>query len=189
MNRKKMILILASFFIGLIIVYLIGTSFGFFKYMRKGDAVNIITVNGIEVEIVSCDNDCLNLKDAYPVSDEEGLTSTPFVFKILNNTSNNINYSIKIIPDSEKINECYLDDGTNCPELTTNYIKYAYKKNDGTYSEPKLLSDNNNTLTTDMILANSNVTSSVIIWIDENSSNEIMNHYFFGKLIIEGSKV
>lgn len=189
MNKKTIILIVVTILIILVSIFFVGGSFGLFKYLKKGDVVNVITINGIKVEIVSCDNDCLNLKDAYPISDEEGLTSTPFVFKILNNTSNNINYSIKIIPDSEKINECYLDDGTNCPELTTNYIKYAYKKNDGTYSEPKLLSDDNNTLTTDIILANSNVTSSVIIWIDENSSNEIMNHYFFGKLIIEGSKV
>ncbi len=187
MNKKKIILIICSILIGLAIIFLIGNSFGFFKYMKKGDLVNIITINGIKVEIVN-DNDSLNLNNAYPISDSEGLNLEPFEFKMINNSNSDINYSIKVVADTDKLSSCQLDDGTNCPELSTSYIKFAYKKEDGSYTEPQLLSSNNNIVSSGTITANGTITSSLVVWIDKNSGNEIMNHYFYGKLIIEGSQ-
>lgn len=189
-NKKKYIII--GFIVVLLmtlIVFLVGRSFGFFKYVKEGEIVNIITINGIEVEIINKEADSLNLSNAYPMTDSEGLTLTPFEFTMKNTASKSLSYAIKVVLDEEKISQCTLEDGTTCQELSTDYIKYSYKKNDGSYSEPIILSSNNNVITTGIIDGNETITSSIILWIDRNAGNEIMNHYFFGKIIITGEKV
>lgn len=172
----------------ILIVFFVGRSFGFFKYIKEGETVNVITINGIKVDILDEEaaNVALNLENAYPMSDSEGLAQTPFEFKMTNTSSRSLSYSIKIISDTDKLANCTLSDGTSCPELSTDYIKYSYKKDDGTYTEPALLSSNSNTVASDTISGNESITSSIILWIDSEAGNEIMNHYFFGKVIITG---
>lgn len=195
-TNKKILLILAIIALVLILVFLVGTSFGFFKYAKKGDKTNIISIKGITTEILNSetdtlnlDNDPLDLENAYPMSDIEGTSQKPFEF-VMNNTSNrNIAYTIKIEIDEQKMSECTLEDGTICPELSTEYIKYTYKKNDGEYIEPRNLGADNNIIATGMITTNESITSSIIIWIDNEAGNEIMNHYFYGKIIITGEEI
>ena len=171
------------------IIYGVGRSFGFFKYIKKGEIVNIITIGNIsdgniKIEVLNTGNNALNLENAYPVYDSEGLESTPFEFTVTNTTSNTYKYQISVLNDEEKQSSCVLDDGTTCPELTTNYIRFAYKKNDGNYSEPASLSELNDIVLTDTIGVNEEIKYSIILWIDSEAGNEIMNHYFFGKMII-----
>jgi len=188
-NIRKYILGFLVVLLMALIVFLVGRSFGFFKYVKEGEVVNIITINGIEVEIINKEADSLNLSNAYPMDDSEGLALTPFEFTMTNTASQSLSYAIKIVLDEEKLSQCTLEDGTSCQELSTDYIKYSYKKNDGSYSEPMILSSNNNVINTGIINGNETITSSIILCIDSNAGNEIMNHYFFGKIIITGEKV
>ena len=114
-----------------------GNSLGFFRYIKEGEKVNIITIRGIEIALINeeVSNKALNLEGAYPVYDEEGMTNEPFSFSMTNTSSRDLSYSLKIVVDEDKMNSCVLEDGSKCPELDTKYIKYAYKKNDGTYSD------------------------------------------------------
>lgn len=187
-NKQKLLLVISIILVVLVIIFFIGNSFGFFRYLKKGEIVNVITINGISVEIINKDDDALNLENAYPVSDDEGLNLTPFVFKMTNNSSADIRYQIQIAVDDDKMSNCKNEDGTSCQALTTDYIKFSYKKDDGSYSLPQKLSSVNDTLSSGIISGNQTITSSIIIWIDEEAGNEIMNHYFFGKLIIIGDK-
>ena len=187
-KKKKILLIIGVVILLLLTVFLVGRSFGFFTYIKEGEVVNIITIKGINIEILNPDDDALNLTNAYPMHDEQGLELTPFEFTMTNTASKALSYSIKVELDEEKMESCTLEDGTACPELTTDYIKFSYKKNDGTYSEPRILSSNNNVITSDVVNGNETVTASIVIWIDSEAGNEIMNHYFFGKVIITGEQ-
>ena len=188
-NRKKYIILgIVTVLLMVLIVFLIGRSFGFFKYIKIGDIANVITINGIKVDIENPENDALNLENAYPMSDEEGMSLTPFVFTMTNTSNKVLSYTLRVVNDEDKQLSCTLEDQTICPALTTNYIKYSYKKNDGTYSEPSLLSNKDNIITTGFIAGGETITSSIVIWIDSEASNEIQNHYFFGKVIITGEQ-
>ena len=86
MNRKtKIIIITVSIIIlATILLLVVGNSFGFFKYLKKGDIVNVITIKGIDVKILNNEDDALNLENAYPIIDSEGMLSTPFEFTMTN---------------------------------------------------------------------------------------------------------
>lgn len=187
-NRQKLLLIIGIILVVLIIIFFVGNSFGFFRYLKKGDIVNVITIGGIDVEVIDQDSDALNLENAYPISDDDGLKLTPFEFKMTNSSNQALIYSLVVELDTDKLNECKLEDGTSCKELSTKYIKYAFKKNDGTYSTPDNLATNGNVITKDIIESKASDTYSLIVWIDEDAGNEIMNTYFFGKLIISAEK-
>lgn len=188
-KTKTIIITISIIVLAMILVLVVGNSFGFFKYIKKGDIVNVITIKGIDVKILNDEDDALNLENAYPISDSEGMLSTPFEFSMTNTSSRTITYSIKVENDTEKQEACKLEDGSTCPVLTTDYIKYSYKKDDGTYSEPKLLSSTNNIISTGELSINETITSSLILWIDSEAGNEIQNHYFFGKLIVTGEQI
>lgn len=187
-NRQKLLLIISIILVVLIIIFFVGNSFGFFRYLKKGDIVNVITIGGIDVQVIDQDSDALNLENAYPISDDDGLKLTPFEFKMTNSSNQTLIYSLVVELDTDKLNECKLEDGTSCKELSTKYIKYAFKKNDGTCSTPANLATNGNVITKDIIESKASDTYSLIVWIDEDAGNEIMNTYFFGKLIISAEK-
>lgn len=184
---KKKIIILISLLVVvalLIVLFIFKDSFGFFSYLKKGDVVSIITISGIDVDIISPEDDALNLVNSYPMYDDDASNLTPFVFEM--STNKTIDYVISIENDTEKQNACRLDNGEVCPILSTDYIKFSYKKNDGTYSEPALLSSTDGVIASDLI-SNETIRSSVILWIDSDAGNEIMNHYFYGKIVITGT--
>ena len=188
-NRKKWIFItIVTILLMVMIIFLVGRSFGFFRYIKKGETINILTINGIEVDIINQEVDTLNLENTYPISDSEGLALAPFEFTMTNTASRSLTYSIKVETDTEKLAACTIEDGSSCPELSTNHIKYAYKKNDGTYTEPRNLGADSNVIASGIIDGNDTVTSSIIIWIDSEAGNEIQGHYFFGRLIIMGAQ-
>ena len=188
-NKKKTILLVISVILLMIlIIFLVGRSFGFFQYIKKGENINLITISGIETKILSTDDNVLNLENAYPISDSDGLSLTPFVFSMTNTSSRNLSYTMKIEMDTDKLNNCTLEDGSSCQALSTNAIKYSYKKDDGTYSTPKNLGASNDIITGGVISSKETITSSIILWIDSGAGNEYMNQYFFGKLMITGEE-
>ena len=188
-NKKKAILLVISVILLMIlIIFLVGRSFGFFQYIKKGENINLITISGIETKILSTDDNVLNLENAYPISDSDGLSLTPFVFSMTNTSSRNLSYTMKIEMDTDKLNNCTLEDGSSCQALSTNAIKYSYKKDDGTYSTPKNLGASNDIITGGVISSKETITSSIILWIDSEAGNEYMNQYFFGKLMITGEE-
>jgi len=188
-KKKTILLVVITIILMLLIVFVVGRSFGFFKYNKEGEKINLITINGIEVEIIDPENDSLNLENAYPVDDNEAMSYEPFVFTMTNTSSRALSYSIVVENDEEKQAECVIDDHLICPELSTDYIKYSYKKNDGTYTEPRNLGSDNNIIASDTITGGETITSSIILWIDSEAGNEIMNHYFYGKIVITGEEV
>lgn len=187
-KTRMMTLFIIIIILILVIIFLVGGSFGFLRYAKEGETVNVISIKGIEVEILNKENNALVLKDAYPISDSDAMLLTPFEFKMKNASGRSLSYSIRIELDEEKMKNCILEDNTPCLELSTNHIKYAYKKNNGSYTEPRNLGRDGNIITTDTIQGKENVISSIILWIDSDSGNEIMNHTFYGKLIITGQQ-
>lgn len=190
MKNKKIYFVVGIIVVSLLAIALLaGASYSFFQYIKQGEVINVITINGIEVEILNEEENNLSLEKTYPISDSEALNSSPFEFTITNSSSHDISYAIEIQSDTDKLANCTLSDGSSCPELSTDYIKYVYRKNDGTYSEPKTLSSDDGIITSDIITGGEVVKMSVIIWIDSEAGNEIMDHYFYGKLVITGEQV
>ena len=85
-----------------LIVFLVGKAFGFFQYAKKGDVVNVISIKGLEVEVLNSEDDALNLAGAYPMYDEQGLENTAFEFNIINTSSKAFDISLLVENDATK---------------------------------------------------------------------------------------
>ena len=92
MNKKSLIICAISV-ISLIIILAVG-SYAYLRSTATQSTTNTITsLNCLELSIDResslIDNDyTLKLTNAYPVPDEEGLTTTPYVFTVTNECSN-----------------------------------------------------------------------------------------------------
>ena len=188
---KNIILVITVILLMLLIIFIVGRSYGFFTYVKKGEVVNVITINGISVNITNDDN-ALNLQEAEPLYDADGMQLKAFTFTMTNTSSRPLDYSIKVLNDSEKQNACLINEGTQnettCPVLATTNIRYSYKLNNDNYSNPSNLGLDNNTIATGTIKKNQTLTYSVKMWIKSDATNDIQGNYFFGKLVIEGTE-
>ena len=80
---KKRIVLLLSL-IGLLLVTIVSTSFALFTKSKAQDGINqITTYNCLDISIDG-ENE-LNLTNAYPIKDEEGVLQAPYLFTIKNN--------------------------------------------------------------------------------------------------------
>ena len=172
-----------------LVIFLVGRSFGFFQYTKKGDVINYISINGLNISIDSTTDNALNITDAYPQYDSDGLQNDPFTFTITNTSKKAIDYTLKLLNDSEKQELCYVDEEETipCTLLPYQYIKYAYSINNGSYSTPANLTSTGE-IYTETITSSASTTISIKLWIDSTAPNSIQGNAFFGKLILSGDK-
>ena len=133
------------------------------------------------------DTEAIQLLKAYPITDEEGKTLTPYTFTITNQCSSYASYQIKleVINDSTLTNYSYLKVmlGDNTPVLLSS----------NEVVQPTL--DNATTsfkLTTGYLDHNESVTYDLRLWMDENvtaNDTDSMNKVFNSKVTIIASYI
>lgn len=67
----------------LLIAICIGVSYAYWLVTRTQTGENAILSSCLKIELVS-ENEAISISDAYPISDEEGMSSTPYTFTIKN---------------------------------------------------------------------------------------------------------
>ena len=167
-NKQKKILIIAVF---LVITLFISSSYALLTNFDKTD--NVITIKSGNLTMTIA-GDTVNLNNKLPVSDEE----TPTTITLTNTGTMNIEgYDVKLISET----------GTNnVSTLDSKYIKYAISLDNTTYTEPKLLSSNNNIIYTGYNLAvNASKTLYLKVWIDNAAGNNAINKTFYGTIKVD----
>ena len=171
-NKQKKILIIAVF---LVITLFISSSYALLTNFDKTD--NVITIKSGNLTMTIA-GDTVNLNNKLPVSDADGLTENPTVITLTNTGTMNIEgYDVKLISE----------EGTNnVSTLDSKYIKYAISLDNTTYTEPKLLSSNNNIIYTGYNLAvNASKTLYLKVWIDNAAGNNAINKTFYGTIKVD----
>lgn len=190
-NIKTIIIVIAVLILMGLIIFFVGRSYGFFQYVKKGETTNVVSIKGIRINVIEDDN-ALNLENAEPLYDKDGMELKAFTFSITNTSSRALTYTLKVANDTDKQNTCLINEGTEeettCPVLSIDNIRFSYKLNDENWSEPANLGDNNNAIHTYTINGKETLTYSIKIWIKSDATNAIMNHYFFGQLLIQGAE-
>ena len=190
-NIKTIIIVIVTLILVGLIIFFVGRSYGFFQYVKKGETTNVVSIKGIKINVIEDDN-ALNLENAEPLYDKDGMELKAFKFSMTNTSSRPIEYTLKVVNDTDKQEACVLDEGTEneqtCSVLTTDNLKFAYKLNDEEYSSPSNLGESNDVVTTYIINGKETLTYEIKIWIKSDATNEIMNHYFFGQLLIQGQQ-
>ena len=171
-NKQKKILIIAVF---LVITLFISSSYALLTNFDKTD--NVITIKSGNLTMTIA-GDTVNLNNKLPVSDEDGLRETPTTITLTNTGTMNIEgYDVKLISE----------EGTNnVSTLDSKYIKYAISLDNTTFSDPQILSSNNNIIYTDYNLAvNASKTLYLKVWIDNAAGNNAINKTFYGTVKVD----
>ena len=104
MKKKVLLLsIIGIFVIGIVI------SFAYWSILLKQESTNIVTSDCFDIEFL--DENEISIRDAYPMSDEEGLLSLPYRFKIVNQCGSYTRYQINletILHNNKVLPEKYL---------------------------------------------------------------------------------
>lgn len=118
MKKKKKVLLFSI--LGVLLIG-IAISFAYWQIILQQENPNVVTTECFQINFT--DGEGISINDAHPVSDEEGLTSTPYDFTITNICNSSASYQINLETLSvsgKQLPEKYLK--ANLMEETTSKI-------------------------------------------------------------------
>ena len=171
-DKQKKILIIAIF---LVITLFIGSSYALLTNFDKTDNVITIKSGNLTMTIAA---DTVNLNNKLPESNEDGLKGTTTTITLTNTGTMNIEgYDVKLVNETGTSNVSTLDN---------KYIKYAISLDNITFSDPQILSSNNNIIFSGYNLAvNASKTLYLKVWIDNAAGNNAINKSFYGSIKVD----
>ena len=187
LNKKYKIIIIA---LSILIIFsiTIGITYAYWQITHKQTNNNIVLSGCFDITFEETGND-IKLKNTFPITDQEGLTLTPYKFKIKNICSIDSEYYITLnsFGSTDKL-------------INENAIKYAFDFSRKTNPTPKILGDapeNSNTSNIDLnnliksyylkggyLRVGEEKEFSLYLWMDELAGNDQMSKIFESKIYI-----
>ncbi len=172
-NNKKLYFILAI--LGTVLL-LSGVSFAIFTILLQGTEKQQLIAGELLLELD--ESQPLNVANAIPVTDEDGLASTPFTFSIENTGTIEASYKVYIDELPLEAGQTRLDPGKIKYELKANGSRIAYG----------ILPDDNMLLYESNIAVGININFELRLWIDWDVTTLVRTDTFSSKLRVEGSQ-
>ena len=180
MAKRQLFVTLLSI-IGVTVVSL-GSAYAVFTSVSKSAEYNVIKVGTLNIDFGDSSN-TINLSGQYPMSDEEGVTLTPYTFTITNTGSIAADYEVFIQDDSDMINK----EGCGNNQLSKDYIRY--KLDTGSPTNLSSIAGSNYRIATGTLDAGSSASYTLYVWIREGVGNDVLNKHYHGKIVVEGENV
>lgn len=178
-DEKKQITIL-SLVVVMTCIILFGTSYAWFVVNSNSQKSNQLIAGNLDLLFDDTDGGEINLKDQLPMSDEEGLQTEGYTFKVKNIGNIEAKYSI------------FLDDAdlaSGESRLRDNVVKYSITKNNVVLVTENLYNLKTKILDNDTLAVDKTNTYTLKIWLDETYFDSIdINKVFKKKLRIEASQ-
>ena len=184
-NKKQIVAI------ALALVLLLGGTYAWLTLTLNG--TKKVRIEAGTLSLVLDEGDAINVEESVPMSDIDGLATTPYTFSLENNGNITSEYTI------------YLDDASidsADTRFADSALKYSLKKNSGTSTTALLStlanSDGKRVLETGKIEPGVTNTYSLNLWIKDDATNsdvqttkdgQVVGNVFAGKLRIEASQI
>ena len=172
MTKKKYITISVAIILISIIV-LIGTSYALLTMTIEGDKKISVTAGILKVDFT--DGNYINLDNAAPVTDKQGLKTTPYTFTITNTGNINAYYHVSLEEET-----------TNT--LTHNYLKMRLTNDKGYDSGVVYVSDYEASemeiMREQTLEPEDKVTYTLWMWLDYNSDNSAQGKLYQSKIVV-----
>ena len=173
-NNKKMINKVYKKII-LLIVFLIaitcGLTYGFFSITYKGDEKVKVVAGIFQVEFK--ESNTINLENATPMTDNEGMQTDEYEFSIENTGDIDARYNIG-----------FEENNITGNTIDKKYIKYSIKEDNGEWSSPQLLSNGLMIRNERILNTGEKVNYKLKMWLIEEASNEVEGKTFSAKIIV-----
>ena len=178
MAKRQLFVTLLSI-IGVTVASL-GSAYAVFTSVSKSADYNVIKVGTLNIDFGADSSNTINLSGQYPVSDEEGMKLTPYVFTITNTGTLTVDYEVFIQDDTDMIGQ----DNCSGNQLNKDYIRY--KLNTGSPANLSSIAGSNYRIATGSLEAGGSVTYTLYVWIREGVGNDVLNKHYHGKIVVNG---
>ncbi len=167
-NKKLLLIIIASL---LIIIIFIGISYAVWLLTRTQTDQNLVETGCFDITFVE-DTNGIELRDTYPITDEEGKQLAPYTFTITNICDIAAGYQVNL----EMLDTTTLDFSLLKTAIDTNLPTIL---NTNTLVEETIVDATSYTLLTGTLEKNQTATHDIRLWIDisatlENSQNKLV---------------
>ena len=170
MKNKKIIILIILILIS--ILTLIGSSYALLTKTFTSKKLSV-EVGTLKVDFT--EGNAINLDNTKPMSDSDGLNTTPYTFTITNSGTIDSYYTISNEEDTNNT-------------LDTTYLKYKLVSNDGYDSGIKRLKDigtgTYRIVDERDLLKSKNVTYKLYLWIASDAPNSIQNKIYKSKIVV-----
>ena len=170
MKNKKIIILIILILIS--ILTLIGSSYALLTKTFTSKKLSI-EVGTLKVDFT--EGNAINLDNTKPMSDSDGVNTTPYTFTITNSGTIDSYYTISNEEDTNNT-------------LDTTYLKYKLVSNDGYDSGIKRLKDigtgTYRIVDERALLKSKSVTYKLYLWIASDAPNSIQNKVYKSKIIV-----
>lgn len=176
------------------IVLVLGISYALYMVTFYGKKENKIITGTLRLELLETDKNApekythIELDNAYPISDEEGINTVPYTFTLKNTGNIDSRYTISL-------------EVLKTSTLPPDTVKFLLQKvDDSLYSIPALLSDresylSKNTSNEDVVLYNlgegiiavgESIDFSLNLWVDYDANNIAMQKEMVATIRVDG---
>ena len=164
---------LPIYMIMLSIVLLMGTSYALLRSSHQGTNTYTMNVGTLAVTFVDSETNALTLENAYPMTDDEGMSETKeLIFTVKNTGTVLAKYSV------------YIEETSTSPEFKS-VIRYISNKNDAGYTSPKTLSSDKFIDSESSLGVSATATYKVKAWIAETADSTYMNKTFTARIVVD----
>lgn len=157
-------------FLGVFLLTIIcGTSYAFLSQVITSKKNVEVTAGTFVINFK--EKNTIDLKNAVPMTDQEGMNTESYVFSVNNTGSLDAKYDISLEENSNNT-------------LDRKYVKYSIKEGDGEWSSPALLSTGLNLKTGRSLGSGATDSYEIKIWLDETATNEVQGKTYGAKVVI-----
>ncbi len=200
-KTKKQKIYIATVGVLLAVALVIGSSFAYLKIESRQEGQNRIATLCLNIEFEEDVNSAINLEQAYPLTDTDGMRLTPYTFKVTNKCSGLVSYQVNMDILDDLMND---EQALKLDFIKTNIISEE-KDKDGdvvgrnehesvllsTFKESDAITEaaySSRVIDSGTLRQGHTMEYKLRLWIDEATTlEEGMNKYFTGKVAITGT--
>ena len=173
MKDKKIIVLIVLILIS--IIALIGSSYALLTKSFKSEKLSM-QVGTLKVDFT--EGNAITMDNAMPMTDENGMNTTPYTFTITNSGTIDSYYTIYNEEDSNNT-------------LDTTYLKYKLVSNDGYDSGIKRLKDLGTStyriVDETSLATGKSVTYKLYLWISSDADNSVQDKVYKSKIVVSST--
>ena len=183
LSKHKKLFIIVS--ISLIVISLLGGTYAMFQRLDKAEYANNYRTGLLQILFDDTSEGLggvISVEGAVPMSDSDGVNSTPYKFKIINQGNLDYKFDLKLVIDADYTST----HGCSDNQLNADYIMVKF--ND---EEPVTLSSlSDNVIKSDIELkVGQDVTYELRAWLKEGTPNTEIGKHYHGKLTTNGNAI
>jgi hypothetical protein len=186
MKKNKKIKWIIAIILTIVIIF-IGISFALFSITKIQTKENELATLCLDFQFEEDEDSAIDLEDAIPITDKQGLSSTPYTFTITNNCSASLQYAVNLdiltdLDDEDSLQLKYVKSSLNNDNvsLLSEYDDTTTNIS-GAYSSKELYAG--------ILAGNSSKNFELRLWVDKDTPmDEGMDKYFYSKIVVTNTR-